>query len=304
MSACENHHLSDRLSEFERFESLQCSVFLNSFKSSILYHMVETLNGLVVGVPVNWKRHSILPAERNFAWNPGLMSEGGIPNRSTVCATLSPGDNIQSALYRCPAGQVVQLKEGTYTVNNSLMVRSGITLRGAGAGRTVLVKTNSAPPRTSTVAAGAKGILAPAANAYVVADAQPIVIVGLTRWPSLAYTPKNLTSDGVAGATSVNVANTSGFAAGQLVLLDEVSNATWQSVPPGFPCSGCTVQRGDRTAWNIHNPAQAGDDPQEAKVWFSRFDRPTNEIKEIASVSGDTITFTSPLSIGYRVSAV
>jgi hypothetical protein len=40
----------------------------------------------------------IIPTERNFAWNPGLMSKGGIPNRSTVCATLSPGGNIQAAL--------------------------------------------------------------------------------------------------------------------------------------------------------------------------------------------------------------
>src|SRR5262249_29819346 len=54
-------------------------------------------------------------------------------------------------------------------------------------------------------------------------------------------------------------------------------------------------------AWNIHNPPANGDDPAEAKGWFMRTDRPTNEIKEIASVSGKTITFTSPLSIGYRV---
>ena len=67
-------------------------------------------------------------------------------------------------------------------------------------------------------------------------------------------------------------------------------------------CSGCTVQQSDRVAWNIHNPTQKGDDGQEAKGWFSRFDRPTNEIKEIASVGRNTITFTSPLSIGYRVS--
>src|ERR1700716_3710432 len=36
--------------------------------------------------------------------------------------------------------------------------------------------------------------------------------------------------------------------------------------------------------------------------WFSRFNRPTSEIKEIASVSGSTISFTSPLTISYRVS--
>ena len=246
---------------------------------------------------------SIIPVERSFAWNPGLMSKGGIPNRSTVCATLSPGDNIQAALDRCPAGQVVQLRAGAYTVNNALRVRSDITLRGAGAGRTVLVKTDGAPPRTSTVDPGTKGILEPAANAYVVADAQPIIIVGRARWPRpLNSTARNLTSDGVAGANSVTVANANDFTPGHFVLLDELSGATWQPVPPGFPCSGCTVEQGDRVAWNIHHPSQPGDDPEIAKGWFSRIDRPTNEIKEIASVSGNTITFTSPLSITYRVS--
>ena len=36
--------------------------------------------------------------------------------------------------------------------------------------------------------------------------------------------------------------------------------------------------------------------------WFSRTDRPINEIKQIASISGNTITFTSPLTISYRTS--
>jgi len=245
----------------------------------------------------------VIPAERNFAWNPGLMSKGGIPNRSTVCATLSPGANIQVALDSCPAGQVVQLSAGTYIVNNYLLVHSGVTLRGAGAGQTVLVKTNGAKPRTSNVVPGTKGILAPASNAYIVPDTQPIIIVGPSRWPGPAdSTARNLTGDGIAGSTSVTVANAHGFAPGHFVLLDELSKATWQSVPPGFPCTGCTVQQGDHAAWNIHNPSQPGDDGQDAKGWFSRFDRPINEIKEIASVSGNTITFTSPLSIAYRVS--
>src|ERR1700680_1131744 len=51
----------------------------------------------------------IIHAERNFAWNPGMTSTGGIPNRTTVCATLSPSANIQAALDGCPTGQVVQL---------------------------------------------------------------------------------------------------------------------------------------------------------------------------------------------------
>jgi len=247
----------------------------------------------------------VIPADRNFAWNPGLTSKGGVPNRTAVCATLSPGANIQAALDSCPAGQVVKLNAGTFTVNNYLLLHSGITLRGAGAGETILVKTNGAKPRTSTVVAGTTGILTPANGAYIVPDSQPIIIVGATRWPHPggdSSASQNLTSDGVAGSNSVTIADASGFTPGKVVLLDELSGATYQPVVTGFRCSGCTVLQSDRVAWNIHNPNQTGDDPPEAKSWFMRTDRPTNEIKEIESVSGNTITFTSPLSIGYRVS--
>src|ERR1700687_1097090 len=83
---------------------------------------------------------TIIPAVRNFAWNPGMMSKGGIPLRTTVCATLSPsGGNdtaaIQAALDSCPANQVVMLNAGTFTINNNnLLIHSSITLRGSGAG--------------------------------------------------------------------------------------------------------------------------------------------------------------------------
>jgi hypothetical protein len=247
----------------------------------------------------------VIPADRNFAWNPGLMSKGGVPNRTIVCATLSPGANIQAALDSCPAGHVVKLNAGTFTVNNYLLLHSGITLRGSGAGQTVLVKTNGAKLRSSTEVAGTTGILTPVDNAYIVPDSQPIIIVGATRWARAggnSSASQDLTSDGVAGSKSVTVTDASGFTPGQFILLDELSGATYQPVVTGFGCSGCAVLQSDRVAWNIHNPNQNGDDPPEAKSWFMRTDRPTNEIKEIESISGNTISFTSPLSIGYRVS--
>src|SRR5579871_5141723 len=64
--------------------------------------------------------NGVIPNERNFAWNPGLTSKGGVPNRTTLCATLTPGANIQAALDIYPAGQVVKLKADTFIVNNSL----------------------------------------------------------------------------------------------------------------------------------------------------------------------------------------
>ena len=248
-----------------------------------------------------------------------MMSQGGIPNRTTICATLSPsgGDDfaaIQAKLDSCPVNQVVLLNPGIFTVNNYLLIHSSITLRGSGAGVTILQKTNGAHGRTLQVVAGTNGILTPVDPGSYSYDAQPIIIVGPSRWPSPDNsTSQNLTADGQQGASSVTVANGSGFAAGQFVLLDELSGATYQATPPGFP-SSAQVFKGDRVAWNMHNPSAAGDDPPDAFGWFGRPQptsgppgsytdgRATSEIKEVASVAGNVITFTSPLSISYRTS--
>jgi hypothetical protein len=194
------------------------------------------------------------------------------------------------------------LNPGTFIVNRYLLIHRPITLRGSGAGVTILKKANGARGRTWQVVAGTNGMLKPIDPGSYTYDAQPIIIIGPSRWPGPdERTPQNLTADGQQSAFSVTVANGSGLSAGQFVLLDESSGASWQRAPAGFP-SAARVWRGDHVAWNIHNPSQPGDDPPAAMSWFSRADRPTTEIKEIASISGNTVTFTSPLSIGYRAS--
>jgi hypothetical protein len=90
----------------------------------------STLAVLMLVVPIGKiDAQTVIPSDRNFAWNPGMMSKGGIPNRTTVCATLSPsgGDDsaaIQAALNSCPTSQVVMLNAGTFTVNNYLLIHS------------------------------------------------------------------------------------------------------------------------------------------------------------------------------------
>src|SRR5580704_9399273 len=276
----------------------------------------------------------IIPPDRNFTWNPGMMSKGGIPNRTTICATLSPSGAddsaaIQAALNRCPSNQVVMLNPGTFIVNNYLLIHTPITLRGSGAGVTILNKANGAHARLSTVVSGTNGIQTPESPFSYTYDAKPVVIVGPSRRPGSynSTSSRSLTADGQQGAYSVTIASASGFAAGQFVLLDETSGASWQPVPPGLGCTNnvpstpCppVLWQADRVAWNMHYPKQQWQDDNgnsnpsgpydttpgvlpAAMLWFSRKDRPTNEIKEIASVSGNTITFTSPLAIGYRVS--
>ncbi len=279
---------------------------------------------LAQALPAPVQFGGLLPADRMAQWNPGLMSVGGIPNRTMIYKTLSPSGRddtaaIQAALDNAPAGQVVMLTPGVFIVNDILMITRPVTLRGSGAERTKLVKTNGAKPRTSKIISGSKGISTPVDPGSYSYDAKPIIIVGPARWNNGpdSTSSQSLTADGAQGSNSVTVADAKNFKAGTFVLLDEVSGASWQPAPPGFP-GGAKVWQGDRVSLNMHYPLTTGDDNAASNAqgpydttpgvlpasmsWFSRTDRPTNEIKQIAFVSGNTITFASPLTIGYRTS--
>lgn len=207
-------------------------------------------------------------------------------------------------------------------------------------------------------------------------DQDPILVVGPARFVQPdGSTSVNLAVDGVQGSYSVTVSSAAGIVAGSFVLIDELSGASWQPTPVGYPGSPL-VWKGDRVAWTMHLPQIAGDDcgaadavfgPCDAKFtavatngamttsnvtlgaiaiaqtisdasgnilgtiasgsgnswvispaisfgsqtifsmpnpmsYFCRTGRATTEIKEVASVVGNVVTFTSPLSISYRVS--
>ncbi len=238
---------------------------------------------------------SILDPDRRTVWAPGVP--GGIPARTQVCATVNASTygngssdataGIQAAINACPAGQVVQLSAGTFTVNggNYLLINKGITLRGAGPGSTTLQKTDGAKPGQEQTGP----------------NPSPLVIIGPARWDNNGGSSVALTADAVKGAYSVTVSSTAGLSAGQIVLLDELSGAGWQPDPAG---RGQIWASPDfRVVWQRHNPSQGTDDPfPDAAGWFSRDDRPTNEIKEIDHLSGNTIFFSTPVHISYRTS--
>lgn len=250
---------------------------------------------------------AFLPADRATTWNPGMMGVGGIPVRTTVCSTLKPRGGelddtvqIQAAIDACPVGQVVQLAAGTFIINSSfLLINKGITLRGAGPSQTTLAKTNGAKTFQEAISS----------------DPSPLIIVGPSRYSTTTDSTgvvrsTNLAADAIAGAYTVTVASTAGFSLGQIVLLDEASRAGWRTDPQG---RGQIWASPDwRVVWQKHNPPLpyiddfAADEfpmtPRTAGSWFARPDRPTAEVKQIASISGSSITFTSPIHISYRSS--
>jgi len=243
---------------------------------------------------------SIVPVANRTVWKPGVQ---GIPVRTTVCATVQAStygngsqnatQGIQAAINSCPAGQIVRLSAGTFTVNDLVSINKGITLRGAGPNATILQKTNGA-----IFGQGNQNL----------ADYSPILLVGPSRFPHVNDSSAvNLTANGVKGATSITVASASGFASGQIVLLDadDYNAGAWTPLPNrnGAPTSA-TIWASDRAVWQRHNPPDPAHDDgfPDSLTYFSRMYRPIAEVKEIASVSGNTITFTTPLHIDYPTS--
>jgi hypothetical protein len=83
----------------------------------------------------------ILDPSRAIDWTHAGVT-GGIAARTTVCASLNPGATaaqINAAIQACPAGQVVALAAGSYTIaDDGIVMKSGVTLRGAGADKTLM----------------------------------------------------------------------------------------------------------------------------------------------------------------------
>ena len=246
----------------------------------------------------------------------GLQSIGGIPNRTTLCpgepSGLNPigggadnSTNINNAINACPAGDVLQLNAGTFQVanGNNIALNKGITLRGAGAGSTIIARSVNgatlANPGCSTCS--------------------PQMIVGPEEWNGgTGSSATNLLVDGAQGALTVQVASISGFsttlgAIGNIVMVDEASGLGWQY----DWVTGTQVWSAPdyRITWKAHNPALAGDEglPIPNYGYYGETDRYTSEIKHIVAVnaagsggctasSGGCLTFDSPLTISYRVS--
>src|SRR6266699_4288202 len=87
----------------------------------------------------------IIDSSRAVDWSSAGVT-GGIPNRTTICATLNPGATaaqINSAITSCPSGQVVFLNAGTYNLSAGIVIanKSNVTLRGAGPDQTFLIFT-------------------------------------------------------------------------------------------------------------------------------------------------------------------
>lgn len=272
----------------------------------------------------------VLPADRNTEWSfAGMLTKSGIPSASWPICNATPlaprgggkddSGAINSLIRGCKVGSVAQLAAGTFTLGRGtyISLNKGVVLRGQGAGVTIVTNPLNLPS-TPTNKVGAA------------VDATPIIIIGPGRWVNpdgdgrcqglTAYQPGSmqlLAADAAKDSSSVTVAKGSIFSPGMMVLLDEASGASWQPDPAELS-TYVWAQPDYSLVWMFHNPGINGDDGRfplltpsannnyagigsgsDAACWFSRQDRPQSELKEIASVSGNTVTFTSPLHKQY-----
>ncbi|HJU17365.1 MAG TPA: hypothetical protein VJ770_12980 [Stellaceae bacterium] len=263
---------------------------------------------------------SLLPADRDASANwqmAGLQSIGGISavdaTRTTSCGTLKPmgggrddSSQINTAIGNCPAGDVLNLAAGTFTIaeGNYILLNKGITLRGAppvnGQLQTILHRPTSGQCPPPAGYGATMDCYSGGTSPTTIILISPVArYVGLGNLNGCA-----LMSDIAAGSTTATVSSScaSLFSPGQFVVLDELSG--YQDMPdPENPCCSIWAAPDYRVAYHIHTPSVSGDDGTDVMSDYTlHTDRVTNEIKQIKSVSGNTITFDDPATISYRVS--
>jgi hypothetical protein len=231
------------------------------YSRAIIFILLVYSISLAMPVYAEWTP----PADRVPAggmWSPGIP--GGIPNRTIIYSTLSPtGDStdrtsdIQNALNACGTNEVVYLNAGTYYVSGTIYIPSNKVLRGAGMGQTYLRKTGTG-----------KGIVhfggGPSWG-------------GAGNWIFDEW--EELTGGWSKDSTAVTVADSSGYAANQLVI----------------------VAQGDGDNPDVRDDGVAGSGPAHWDKMYATADWPPNDwgsvgqANLISSVNGNTINLTRPL---------
>jgi hypothetical protein len=248
---------------------------------------------------------SVSAQQQEQVVNPYVTDWSGVrwtpPVREIICATVQASSfgfgrysakaGIQAALDACPEGQVVQLGPGRFQVPDTLLMRKNVTLRGSGPGVTHLEKSNSNTTNDPALPL----------------ESEPIILIGSTKFANTDdSTSVALTEDGLQGSRSITVADATGITAGQFVKIDadEWTTAGWLPDAPLKNGTPMEIWGTDRITFRKRQPLQPGqaDVGDGTMNDYSRYGRVVNEIKEVESVVGNVVTFTSPLHIAYPVS--
>lgn len=198
-----------------------------------------------------------LPVSRVVPWQDNAGVEGDIPTDRTIYTTLSPSGSaatdtaaIQNALNNAASsGKVVKLNAGTFFINATINMPSYRTLRGSGMGITTLRGTTAISDH----------------------------FIG-TVWQGQPTTTRNMSGIMTKGTYTINIPSGHGFVAGDIILIDQLNNATGDPVVSNVGSGTCT--------------------------WCGRTSgtRSLGQLAEVASVTTTTATLKQPLYWDYSLS--
>jgi hypothetical protein len=167
------------------------------------------LHFVVAGLCAPAGAQTLLDSSRRIDWSNAGVS-GGIPYRTTACATLQPGataTQINSAIAGCPPEQVVQLEAGTFNLTSGITFagKNNVTLRGAGPHKTFLYFTGD--------------------NGCMGLDANVCLKSSDGKSADNPGTVANWTGGYAKGTTTITLSTTSGLSPGMTLVLDQLHDS-------------------------------------------------------------------------------
>jgi len=184
-------------------------------KTMMKLRLTRLLAGLILlcFCQSGYAQQTIVAASRSVDWRQAGLPGDTPPARNTICSTLNGGATaaqINSAIAACPAGQTVKLNAGTYNLTGGINFnnKSNVTLRGAGADKTLIVFGSNT------------GINCHGLTANVCMDASD------TNWPGGTSNVANWTAGYAKGTTVITLASTTNLAVGNFIILDQLDDSS------------------------------------------------------------------------------
>ena len=209
---------------------------------------------------------SILDSSRAIDWSTAGVI-GGIPNRTATCATFSPGATsaqINTAIASCPANGVVVLNAGTYNLGSTGILfnnKSNVTLRGAGADKTLLNFSGSVGAPTDCTGGAGTGVIC-------VRNSSP------DNWTGGPRHSGSWTGGYAKGTNVITLSTTSGLAVGNIIMLDQLDDSSDNGAIFVCTSTSCTYKGSSQAA---------------------RTNRGQTEIKTVTAINGNQVTISPGL---------
>lgn len=289
-------------------------------------------------VAANWKNAglakvgtiaSIDAARTNCTTGQAGLTMPLAPSGLTPPVANDDAANINLAITNCPSGTIVRLSSGTFQISQSenIALNKSITLRGSDS-----CTSNSSSPYCGTVINVRDGAVADwlissstagaqcgtdAAHLVSCSAASGVILMsangvynwgwgGCTLGSAVTSCGVTLATDAAAGATTVQVSDTSNFSSGMWVLIDEDPAAIAITSPiGGANFNGSPELLNSSGSPNVMRVAII----DTVNTYSMATSRLAQEIHKISSIGAGpcpgvncTLTFDDPLTMGYRQS--